>query len=113
MANRQHLDMFAGEARTFALAGRDSANAAANLTAKTVKWYVGRSPFRPDGCSPVITKTGSVVSAPAGTFTAPVVLEDTQYLNGDFEHMAIATDADGNRAVICQGRLTIRPVLSP
>lgn len=113
MANVQHLDMYCGEARTFALAGRDSSNLPSNLTSKTVAWYVGRSPFRPGNCTPIVTKAGSVVSAGAGTFTASVVRDDTQDLNGDFEHMAVASDAGGNRSVICQGRFRVRPVIAP
>lgn len=112
MANLQHIEMFAGDTRTFTLAGRGATNAPANLAGRAVAWYVGRSPFRPDDGTPIITKTGSVVSAPDGTFTVSLALEDTRDLNGDFEHMALAFINDAQN-VITRGRFRILPVLSP
>lgn len=111
MANVQHLDVFAGENITPTLSARDSVNAPASLTSKTVAWYVGRSPWRPDNSNAIFTKTGSVVSAPAGTFSVAITPSDTQYLNGDYEHMAFTTDGSGNVAVVCQGRFRVRSVL--
>ena len=111
MANREHIDVFAGEDRTTTLHARDSSNAVANLTGKTIAWYIGRSPWRPDTSTAIITKTGTTVTASAGTFTVSVAPSDTQYLNGDYEHMAFTTDGSGNVAVVCQGRFRIRPQL--
>lgn len=113
MANVQHIDMFAGETRTLALAGRDSANLPYNLSGKTVTWYLGRSPFAPDDTTPIVTKPGSIVSAPGGTFTVALASSDTQDLNGDFGHMALATDGSGAQAVLTSGRFRIRPVVMP
>lgn len=111
MANREHCDVYAGEDRTITLHARDSANAAANLTSKTIAWYVGRSPFRPDSDWALITKTGTVVSASAGTFTVAITPSDTRYFNGDYEHMGKTTDGSGNVAVVVQGRFRVRPSL--
>lgn len=111
MANIQPLDVYSGADETKTLYARDSSNNPASLTSKTVTWYVGRSPWRPDCSNALITKTGSVVSASAGTFTVAILASDTQYMNGDFEHMAHTTDGSGNIAVVCQGRFRIRPVL--
>lgn len=113
MSNIQHLEVYAGEDATKTLAARDSANAPANLTGKTITWYVGRPPWRPDCSNAIITKTGSVVSAPDGTFAVAITPSDTQYLNGDYEHMAFTTDGSGNVAVVVQGRFRIRPQLVP
>lgn len=111
MANIQHLDMYSGEAKTFTLSGRDASNGVYSLTSKTVAWHVGRSPFRPDNSGALFSKVGSTVSASAGTFTVSVTLEDTQGIDGDYQHMAIGSDASGNRTVIVQGRFRIRPVI--
>jgi hypothetical protein len=111
MANIEHKNVYAGTNETLTLHARDSANAPANLTSKTIAWYVGRSPWRPDCSNAIFSKTGSVVSASAGTFTVDVAPADTQYLNGDFEHMAKTTDGSGNVAVVVQGRFRIRPAL--
>lgn len=111
MANLQHLEVYGYEDRTPTLYARDSANVAANLTSKTVAWYVGRYPLWPDCRNAIFSKTGSVVSASAGTFTVPILAADTQYLEGDFEHMAKTTDGSGNVAVVCRGRFRVLPVL--
>lgn len=109
--NVQHIDVFAGEDRTVPLAARDSSNLPANLTGKTVNWYVGHSPWRPDCSNAIFSKTGTVVSAPGGTFTVPVAAADTLYMNGDYEHMAKTTDNSGLVAVVCQGRFRVRSAL--
>lgn len=111
MAQIAHLDCYAGDARTFDLSARDESNLPVDLTDKTIAWYIGRSPFRPDNSTAIVTKTGTIVDAALGTFTVPVVLADTQDLNGDFEHMAVASDTGGARAVLCQGRFRVRPVI--
>jgi hypothetical protein len=111
MANREHLEVYAGENRTLTLHARDSANAPASLTGKTIAWYVGRPPWRPDNTCAIFTKTGTVVSASAGTFTVAVEPADTQYLNGDYEHMAKTTDGSGNVEVVTQGRFRVSTAL--
>lgn len=109
--NVQHLDVFAGEDRTPTLYARDPSNNVADLTGKTIAWYVGRSPWRPDCSNAAFTKTGTIVGASAGTFSVPITPSDTEWLNGDYEHMAKTTDGSGLVAVVCQGRFRIRPSL--
>ncbi len=112
MPNSQHLQVYSGEDATLSLYARDSANVPASLTGKTVTWYMGRSPLRPDNSHAILTKTGTTVSASAGAYTVPILAADTVYLSGDYEHMAITTvDATGLVAVVTQGRFRIRPSL--
>lgn len=112
MANVQHLDVYAFEDRTPTLYARDPSNNAVSLTGKTIAWYVGRSPWHPDWSNAIFSKVGSIVSAPAGTFSVPITPTDTQFLNGDYEHMAVTTVvATGLVAVVCAGRFRIRPAL--
>lgn len=112
MANIAHIDVYAGEDRTIDLVGRDEFNMPFDLTDRSIAWYVGRSPFRPDDSGALISKSGTVIDASLGAFTVPVASYDTTDLNGDFEHMAIASDST-TRAVICQGRFRIRPTIGP
>jgi len=103
--NVQNFDIHSGENRTLSMAARDSANAVASLTSKTVTWRVSEL----DGVHPIFSKTGSVVSASAGTFTVAITPTDTADLAGDYKHQAITTDGSGNIAVVVTGRLRIRP----
>ena len=111
MAMVQHIDLFAGEDREIALAGRDEFGLPVDLTGKTVEWRVGRSPFRPEDSSTLVAKTATVIDAPMGVFTVQVATGDLTDFDGDYEHQAIASEG-ASRAVICRGRLRVRPVLA-
>lgn len=112
MANRQHFEVYAGENRTLTpIYARDSANAAVSLASKTIDFRVGRSPRNIDSTWPIFTKTGTIVSAPAGTFSVAILPADTQYLHGDYEYQAVTTDGSGNLAVVTAGRFRVRPYI--
>lgn len=111
--NVEHIDLFAGEDRTVTLHGRDASNSPVSLTGKTVAWYMGRSPLAPNDGRALLTKTGTVTVAAAGTFTVAIDAADTAALEGDYEHMAKAVTTDGGDvAVIVNGRFRIRPALA-
>lgn len=105
--NIQNREIFRGENRTLSFAARDGSNAVASLTSKTVTWRV--SEIGSD--TPLFSKTGSVVSASAGTFTVAITPTDTDNLEGDYTHQAITTDASSNIAVVVAGRLRILPYI--
>lgn len=112
MSNTQHIQVYSGEDRTVTLSARDSSNVAVSLTGKTIAWHVGRGPLWPDCSKAIFSKTGTIVSAAAGTFSVAIEPEDTQYMSGDYEHMAVTTvTASGLVAVVCQGRFRVRPIL--
>jgi hypothetical protein len=111
MAQIQHIDVFAGEDRTISLYARDSANLPTNLTSKTLTTYVGRPPLRPDCSDALFTKSGSIVSASAGTYTIAIADTDTQYMSGDYEYQTKTVDGSGNIAVVTLGRFRVRPVM--
>lgn len=103
--NVQHIDLWSGENRTETLTARDSGNAVASLTSKTVTWRAtGR-----DSDVAMLTKTGSVVSASAGTFTVAITPTDTQDMAGEYRHQAFTTDGSGNIVCVVSGRLRVRP----
>ena len=112
IANLQHLDMYAGEDREVTLSGRDEFNLPTDLTGRTVDWHVGRSPFRPDDDGALLSKTATVIDAPMGVFSVQVMAGDTTDMEGDYEHMATASDST-TRGVICRGRLRVRPTVRP
>lgn len=105
--NVQHREIFASENRTLSFAARDSANAVASLTSKTVTWRVSER----GSTTPIFSKTGSVVSASAGTFTVAITPSDTDDMVGDYDHQAITTDGSGNIAVVVTGRLRVLPYI--
>jgi hypothetical protein len=109
MPNIQHLDIYRGTNQTVTIAGRDQSNAIATLTSKTVSVYVANRPNDPDVASAVLTKSGTVVSTTAGTFSVAITPDDTASLEGDYRYQAKTTDGSGNVAVVAVGRFRIRP----
>lgn len=98
------VDLWAGEDRTLTLAARDSANAPVNLTNKTLTFRVAR-PLSSVG---VIEKTGSIVSASAGTFSVAIDETDTQNMAGDYRYTVTATESGGATTVVCVGTFRVR-----
>lgn len=105
--NIQNREISRGENRTLSFAARDGSNAVASLTSKTVTWRVAEI----GSDVTLITKTGSVVSAAAGTFTVAITPSDTDGREGDYQHQAITTDGSGNIAVVVAGRLRVLPYI--
>ncbi len=95
MSNLQDLTIFAGETRTLTLYARDPDNNVQDLTGKTVYWRVGYPLWIPDQMTPVLTKTGTVLDAAAGSFTVTLNPPDTMPYEGNFIHNAI-TITDGS-----------------
>lgn len=111
--NVQHTEVAMGEDRVLTLYARDSSNLPANLTGKTVAFYVGKSPWHPNSSQVLLTKTGTVTDAPNGVFTVPIAAADTKYRSGDYEHVSKTTDGSGSIATVCMGRFRILPSLVP
>lgn len=105
MANVQNFDMASGESRTFTMYARDADNAVQSLSGLTVQWRVGKPPWDPTTTTPTFTKTASIVSAAAGSFTVTLDYNDTYQLQGDFLHQAVTSSG----LVVVTGRLHIRP----
>lgn len=105
--NIQHREISSGENRSLSFAARDGSNAVASLTSKTVTWRVAEL----GSDVTIFSKTGSVVSAAAGTFTVAITPTDTDAMVGDYQHQAITTDGSGNIAVVVAGRLRVLPYI--
>ena len=105
MANVQNFDIVAGETRTLTMYARDPDNAVQSLSGLTVQWRVGDAPWDPTSERPVFTKTTSIVSASAGSFTVSLTYDDTYNIQGDFLHQAVTSSG----LVVVSGRLHVRP----
>lgn len=97
------IDLWAGEDRTLTLAARDSANVPVNLSGKTITFRVAR----PLSSAAVFEKTGSIVSASAGTFSVAIADTDTQNMNGDYRYIAFTTSGS-TIEVVCTGTFRVR-----
>lgn len=98
--------MNAGEDRSFTLEARTTSNGVQSLSAATVSVRIGRPPRSPDATWPVMTKTASVVSAGAGTFSFAVSAADTQSLMGDYRYESWAT-ISAQLSMVCEGRFRV------
>lgn len=97
---QQNFVLNAGEDRTLTLTARDASGAILNLTGATIQWDVAR---RPDGGS-LLTKTGAIVSASAGTYSVTLAHGDINNLAGDYWHQTKVTIA-GAVTVANQGSI--------
>jgi hypothetical protein len=77
----------AGEDRTLSMVARDANGDILNLTDATIAWRMSLIA----GDTSTVSKTGSVVSASAGTFTVSLTDADTDIDEGDYAHQALAT----------------------
>jgi hypothetical protein len=104
MPNVQNFDIVAGETRTLTMYARDPDNAVQSLSGLTVQWRVGQPPWDPARETPTLTKTTTIVSAAAGSFTVALTYDDTYQLEGDFLHQAVTSSG----LVVVTGRLHVR-----
>jgi len=105
MPNVQNFDITSGETRTLTMYARDSDNAVKSLSGLTVQWRVGQPPWDPRRETPTLTKTATIISASAGSFSVALTYDDTYQLEGDFLHQAVTSSG----LVVTMGRLHIRP----
>lgn len=97
--------------QSFTLYARDESNVPVNLSGATIAWRVGRGESNPDSSWPLFTKTGTTVSAAAGTFSVALAPSDTQYMEGDYVHEAWLTNASAQTSVVNTGRLRVLPYI--
>lgn len=102
--NVQDIDVWSAENRTETLTARDSNNAVVDLTGGTLSWRAGPR----DGEWARITKTPSIVSAAAGTYSVALTPTDTADLDGDYRHNTFFTTSGGVVSVVNTGRLRVR-----
>lgn len=87
MPSHKRFLMYAGQDKTLSLVARDDDGAILNLTGATLAFRLARNP----GDTALVSKTGSTVSAAAGTFTAALTDADTDDLEGDYYFNVLAS----------------------
>lgn len=111
--NVENIDIFQGENVTQTLHARDRNNGVFNLTGCTITWNLGRPPNDPTRNFSSQVYTGTIVSAPLGTYTVAILPADTDNLTpGNYAHQTQVVDASGNTTIVNQGRLRLRSLLS-
>jgi hypothetical protein len=105
--NIKNLALKGGTDKTFTLYARDDSNAPFNLSGVlSIAVRVGRPPADKNSSWPVLTVTGTTVSAALGTFTAPFTVTNTQYMAGDYYYEAWVTMPAGV-SVGAEGRFRV------
>lgn len=111
--NVEHIDVYQGENRTVTLHARDSNNVPFNLAGCTITWNLGRPPNDPTSNFSNQVYTGTIVSAPAGSYSIAIKPADTDNLSpGNYVHQTYTTDGSGNVTLVNQGRLRLRGLIS-
>ena len=103
MSNLQNFTLTAGEDVTLTMTARSATGAILDLTGATISWrmvYVRSLQI-------VLTKTGSVVSASAGTFSVLLTDDDTDGLmDGHYTYDAFVT-ISGTTTNAAQGTILV------
>jgi hypothetical protein len=103
LPSRHHFRISAGEDRTLSLTARGSGGAILDLTTYSISWSMAHT----KGGAPVLQKTGTVVSAVAGTFTISLTDSDTNLLKaGTYFHQALAT-AGATTLNVAEGNIQV------
>lgn len=87
MATHKRFVLFAGTDRTLSLVARDDDGAILNLTSATLAFRLARNA----GETALVSASGSVVSASAGTYTVALTDTQTDGLEGDYYYSVKAT----------------------
>jgi hypothetical protein len=103
LPSRHHFRISAGEDRTLSLTARGAGGAILDLTTYSISWSMAHT----KGGAPVLQKTGTVVSAVAGTFTISLTDSDTNLLKaGTYFHQALAT-AGATTLNVAEGNIQV------
>ena len=87
MPNVQNFDVTAGEDRTLSMTARAASGAIQSLTGATIECRISLNL----GDTALLSKTGTIVSAAAGTYTVPLTASDTTDLYGDYQFQSRIT----------------------
>ena len=115
MANNiQNFRLTCGEDVTLSMTARSKTGAVLDLTGATITWRMGPKVKTASGSIAVLSITGTIVSASAGTFTVALTDSDTAITtlkNRVYWHQAIIT-ISGTTTIGVQGRVTVEGGIS-
>lgn len=111
MANRQSIRLTAGEDRTITLTATNPDGSAMDLTGASINWTLARL----KGNAPSLVKSGTILSAAAGTFTISITADDTRLLRAaTYFHQALITisgstknGVEGNAVVTAENQTVL------
>lgn len=103
MPANKHFELYAGEDRTLSLVARDAANDILSLTGATLTFRLTKTP----GDGALVSKSGSIVSASAGTYTVALTDSDTDIDAGDYTYHVIAT-VSGTDTLCSRGTIRVK-----
>lgn len=87
MPANKHFEIYTGEDRTLSLVATDAANDILSLSGATLAFRMSKN--RGEGAT--VSASGSIVSAPAGTFTVALTDSQTDVEAGDYTYHVLAT----------------------
>jgi len=87
MPANKHFEIYAGEDRTLSLVARDANGDVLSLSGATLAFRMSKN--RGEGAT--VSASGSIVSAPAGTFTVALTDSQTDVDAGDYTYHVLAT----------------------
>jgi hypothetical protein len=87
MATHKRFVLYAGTDRTLSLVARDDNGDIFSLSGATLAFRLARNA----GDSALVSASGSIVSASAGTFTVALTDSQTDDLEGDYYYSVLAT----------------------
>lgn len=102
MPATKNFVMRAGTDRTLSLVARDDNGDILNLTGGTLAFRLTLN----EGDTSLVSKSGSIVSAAAGTFTVALTDSDTSDLYGDYRYHVLAT-ISGTDTMCSEGTIRI------
>lgn len=85
-----------------------------DITGATITWRLSSKPLTSKGSVAVLSKTGAIVSAAAGTFTVTLTDTDTgatTLKNRQYWHQAII-EISGTTTIAVQGKVTVEGGIS-
>lgn len=103
MPSSKHFEIYGGEDRTLSLVARDAAGDVLGLTSATLAFRMAPSPGR----GSTVSATGSIVSAPAGTFTVALTDSQTNVEAGDYTYHVLAT-ISGTDTLCARGTIRVK-----
>jgi|FLOH01.1.fsa_nt_gi hypothetical protein len=104
--NLEDIEFIAGTEYELNYTVTDEDGAIIDITGATVEYRVA---FLGQPENSVINKTGTIVSAAAGTWTTKLLTADTEGLSGVFVGQPRVTDSSGSLFIAGQGNLIILP----
>lgn len=98
MPSHKRFVIHAGTDRTLSLVARDADGAILNLTGATLAFRLARNP----GDTSLVSVSGSIVSAAAGTFTVALTDAQTDDLEGDY-YFSVLASISGTDTMCAEG----------